>query len=513
MRELVEAGGLCYFDDDFDGARRHWEQAHAAARDAGDNRTAARIAASLGELHWSALGNRAAAQGWLHKANRLLAGEGRCVEQGYVDLALASCEATDIDDLLARADNALALAAEFGDVDLEVRALADGGHALVAQGRTAEGFARLDEALATLTAGAVDDLGVAGLSYCAMLSACDQAGAVARAEEWTRLVKEQLLDRFDGRPKVLHTHCRLAYGSVLCSIGRWSDGEATLREAIDSGTTNAHLGEATLCLARLRVLQGRIDEAAELIAPYEDRVNACLPLALLHRARGERDLAVAAIRRALDLLVSDRLREASLLGLLVDVEVERDLDRAAAAAERLAEVAARCDAAVVHAEAGLAAGRVAAASGDAAGAAEALDAAHRHLADDDRPLLSGTIRFERARALAAAGDEPAAVVEARAALATFERLGAQPDVDRTAALLRSLGAAGPRPRASADALTAREHDVLDLLGKGLTNAEIGGRLYISPKTVEHHVGRVLIKLGVRSRAEAAAVAATLGVDN
>ena len=60
---------------------------------------------------------------------------------------------------------------------------------------------------------------------------------------------------------------------------------------------------------------------------------------------------------------------------------------------------------------------------------------------------------------------------------------------------------------SLDELTAREHDVLELLRQGLTNAEIGARLYISAKTVEHHVGRVLTKLGVRSRAEAAAVAA------
>ena len=51
----------------------------------------------------------------------------------------------------------------------------------------------------------------------------------------------------------------------------------------------------------------------------------------------------------------------------------------------------------------------------------------------------------------------------------------------------------------------REREVLDLLRQGLTNAEIGSRLFISAKTAEHHVGRVLTKLGVRSRAEAAAV--------
>lgn len=49
--------------------------------------------------------------------------------------------------------------------------------------------------------------------------------------------------------------------------------------------------------------------------------------------------------------------------------------------------------------------------------------------------------------------------------------------------------------------------MLALLGHGLTNAEIAGRLYITPKTAEHHVGRILAKLGVRTRAEAAAFAA------
>lgn len=324
-------GGLCCFDDDFAGARQHWEHAHARFRAVGDRRQAAVVAGALAELHWSAFDNPAACRGWLQKADRLLAAEGRCVERGYVNLALAACEHADVDALEAIAAEALELAMEFGDVALEARALADSGYALVSQGRTAEGFARIDEALATITSGAVDDLSMVALAFCAMLSACDQAGDAARAREWTRLIAELVLDRFGGRPRVLHTHCRLAYGSVLCSIGRWADGESELLDAIGNGATNAHVGEAAVRLAHLRVLQGRVDEAAELLAAHEDRTNCALPLALVHLTRGEHDLAAATLQRGLDAIVGDRLRESQLLGALVQVELHRDLDRAQAA--------------------------------------------------------------------------------------------------------------------------------------------------------------------------------------
>ncbi len=144
-------GGALLFDDDLVGARRQLELAYRAWKDAGELRAAALVAVDLADLHWSGFGNRAAGQGWISRARRLLASEGRCVEQGYAELTFIACE-DDVSRLEQAAAMALELAVEFGDTDLEVLALADSGYALVVQGRGTEGLARLDEAMAALSA-------------------------------------------------------------------------------------------------------------------------------------------------------------------------------------------------------------------------------------------------------------------------------------------------------------------------------------------------------------------------
>jgi DNA-binding NarL/FixJ family response regulator len=129
----------------------------------------------------------------------------------------------------------------------------------------------------------------------------------------------------------------------------------------------------------------------------------------------------------------------------------------------------------------------------------------QHFARAQLPLDLARARLEIAHALAERSPE-VAVAEATAALVEFERLQAARYADVAGALLRSLGApirTGPKGTGT---LTRREVEVLDLIRVGLGNQEIGERLYISRKTVEHHVGNILSKLGLRNRAEAAAYA-------
>jgi DNA-binding NarL/FixJ family response regulator len=121
--------------------------------------------------------------------------------------------------------------------------------------------------------------------------------------------------------------------------------------------------------------------------------------------------------------------------------------------------------------------------------------------------------YEAALALAESNDQ----LTVRQSIDELQRLGASPAAAIVARRLRERGVRGvprgprPRTRENPAGLTARELEVLALLAEGLRNAQIAKRLVVSEKTVDHHVSAILRKLDVRSRGEAGAKAARLGL--
>ncbi|HEY4162928.1 MAG TPA: AAA family ATPase [Dongiaceae bacterium] len=121
--------------------------------------------------------------------------------------------------------------------------------------------------------------------------------------------------------------------------------------------------------------------------------------------------------------------------------------------------------------------------------------------------------YEQAVALTDSREEPAL----RLALEIFEGLGACPMAGIVRRKLRASGirriarGAQERTRKNPHGLTARELGVLALLVEGRRNADIARQLFVSEKTVDHHVSAILGKLGVRSRGEAAAMAGREGL--
>jgi DNA-binding CsgD family transcriptional regulator len=477
------------------------ERAYGAYRRRGKRVEAAELARWLAFLHGTVHGNMSAANGWMARAERLLEGVEEGPAHGWLTLDRAPWTA-DASERERLALAALAIARRFGDGDLEFSALALLGHCYVASGRVAEGMTILDETMAAVSGGEVTGIAPIGEIYCRLLSACEHATDVRRAEQWLAVVSRSV-DWTDFVPPM----CRLHYGGILIAIGRWAEAEEELLSALQvfERGYRAERSSPLVRLAELRVRQGRFEEAERLLEDHEWHPTARRVLATVAFGRGDLALAEDRARLCLEGEAADPAC-APLLELLVEVQLARgDHDAAKETLGRLTELATDYPADRTIASAEVAAGRVCAAEGDER-AYNHLQAALERFSALDLPLEAARARVELAAAVAAEAPD-AALAEARLALRTFERLGAVRDADRAAGLLRRLGVAGRAWPRRSGALTKRETEVLSLLAEGCANAEIAERLYISRRTAEHHVARILSKLGLRSRAEAAAYAA------
>jgi tetratricopeptide (TPR) repeat protein len=437
-RRLVY-GQLAHFACDFPTARRELETAFAGFLSAGLHRRAAVAASSVARVYLDGWGNRVVGSGWLRHACRLLDGEPPCVEQGWVAIAVLGCGVPDAGALEANASLALDMARRFGDLYLEARALAESGLALVSLGHIDEGMARLDESLALALGPGLGDPMVFCEAGCCMLTACLRAGDLARAEALVQLGEARGLTRLQNALE--YAACNAVYGALLREMGRWQEAERMLVAAVAASDRSGQFLmrlEAYAALAELRIQQGRLEDAERLLSGFDDRVEALVPLARLHVARGDYDLAAAISRRGLRLLGADRVRAVPLLLAAVDAELGRgDLEAAFVRAAELADAAWQYGQPGALAQAALGTAKVAAARGRRADAVDALETALGKLGSDELPLLRAAIHFALARVLGP-DDRARAVAEARAAAALHTRAGAAVDASATL-LLRELG--------------------------------------------------------------------------
>jgi tetratricopeptide (TPR) repeat protein len=439
-RELELAGkALEAFDAQTSAA--HLSAAIRSLTAAGDVRRAALVCARLGDLYGNAMGNGTAARAWFVRATRLIENEPPCIEQGWVAVAAMGCDVDDPAVLLERAQLALALARQFGDVNLETKALADAGLACVQAGRMAEGMAMLDEAMA-LACGPADDLDSVGKSVCSFFTACYFAADFDRAGSWADTLRRQgLIGKASPPALFLSSHCDSVQATALCELGRWGEAEAMLVRSIEEfeagmGMPSWH---PAIALAELRIRQGRLADAEMLLLGKDGFLQALLPAAHLHLARGDLDLARATAARGLRAIAGDRLRAADLLAVLVDTELAAgDLAAADAACNELVDRAAGLDVSGLQARVAALRARVLAAAGDIAKAIGTMEAALDRLPPSGVPLLRATLLIELVRLHDHAGNRAAASVEAGRAVAALEGLDVVLRPDDMALLERAV---------------------------------------------------------------------------
>ncbi len=499
--------------DETEASLRYRERAYAEFRRRPDPLQAAVIAMQLCSQYAASLGNVAASRGWLGRFERLVEQfELPPMMEAWVLLCRASLASArdDPQAALEYGREALEVAQRVPEApgpNAELCALSEIGAALVETGKVEEGTALLDEAMAASLAG--EDQGPDTVRYtcCKTVVACARALEVGRATRWIRAADE--FNRSYGSPHV-YILCRLHYGAVLLATGQWAGAEREFSAALEKMPRTAeprlHV-EVLAKLAELRLAQGRTEEAVRLLDGFEDNAATSHVLGSIHLARGELAVAATILGRRAREVGEDCLECAPLLELLVQVELEQGQARdAAAKARRLAELGASLDCDVIVARGERALGRVLVARGEGNAGLRHLERALGAFARLEMPLEIARTRMLLARAMGETGRE-VAIAEARAALSGFERLGADADADSAAAFLRSLGVKAARAGSwGSGVLTKRESEVLRLLGEGLSNREMAERMFITRKTVENHVARVLSKLELRGRGEAAAYA-------
>ena len=447
---------------------------------AGERCRAAMACVRLGDALANAMGNLTASRAWFARAWRLVEDEPACLEQGYVAIAALGCNVDDPATLLAGAELALDRARSFHDVNLETKALADAGLAHVQAGRLEEGMALLDEAMA-LVCGPADDTDTAGKSVCSFFTACYFAGDFGRAGSWVDLLRQQgKIGPVAGTPVFLSGHCDSVQATLLLELGRWGEAEEVLRRARADFEAAMHSPSwhPDIALADLRTRQGRFAEAEALLLGRDQALQALIPAARLHLARGDAELARASARRGLRVIGDDRLRAVELLTVLVDADLALgDIDAAAAACEQAAARIGDIEVPALRARADVARARVLSARAEPAGAVAVLEETVDALDGCQLPWLRATVLVELARLHEQAGDAAAATLDAKAAagalagldvvvapddLALLERLGPRPPHLAASARAASLARDGRSWVASCGGATARLQDTKGL---------------------------------------------------
>ena len=393
----------------------------------------------------------------------------------YSELSHLRSESGDFIQAVAWGEKAMAVATEAGDRASRIEATITLGDASVRSGDRERGFALIDRALQEATEASLEQL-VAHAMKCLAI-----ATLLTREQDRTERYVNQLLDYSSEHDMpVWRAWCLSFMARTYFHQGRWTEASQTATAALRAqGAGKIPPIWALISLGHLRVRQGDpeaghvLDEAFDVAGSFRNYESV---------------MTLRGIRAEAAWLAGDHARALQEAGGVYD--------RAVASGDEwcIGELAFWMWRAGKPPALPLRTAEPYALQMAGNWQAAAADWRAR-----GRP-------YEEAQALADSGD----VVVLRRALEQFERLGARPAAAFVARRLRALGAhdipRGPRhaTRTHPHKLTQREAEILSLVAKGFRNSDIADRLYLSPKTVDHHVSSILGKLGLRTRTAAAA---------
>jgi DNA-binding NarL/FixJ family response regulator len=508
--EALEGLGMAaWWQDDAAVTFDARERAYQLYRQHGDYQGAARVATYLAHDYYSFRGEYAIANGWFQRAHRLLEGLDPVPEQGMLAIyegSFALMLHNDTATARTLGAQAATVGRTLGVIDLEMLALALEGLARVSAGEVAEGMRCLDESTTAAVSGEIADLDTCASACCFLIYACERVRDYVRAAQWCTYVQE-LATRW--KYPLMFSLCRTHYAGILVWRGDWAAAESTLAAATNDliATRPAEAAEGIVRLADLRRRQGRLDEAAALLAQAESHPFRTMGanLALLGRAalaldQGDATTTADLAERFLrSVPAENRTERAAALELLALAQIALGaVDQAVKTGTELQSIATLVATEPLRATATLVEAAIAAARDDHEMARRRFEDAVDLYHHSGAPFETGQARIELARSLLALGRTQAAKQQAQKAQVALQRLGAEPEVARAAALLRDIELALHKQAAPAPGLadlTPREIEILRLIAAGTSNQEIATKLVLSVRTVERHISNIYQKIG------------------
>ena len=463
----------------------------------GDHAGAALVAWQLFYDH-VLVGEKALANGWLERARREAGDAADAVVDGFLAVAESDLAAGRgaLDDAVVSAGRAVELGRTTGHADLTAMALQVSGRSLVACGRVEDGISALEEAMIAVVNGELTPL-FTGWVYCNALSTCHDLADVTRAIEWSDSAIRWCDDLRDGR--LYRGICRLHVVELATLRGTWKSAAAMAQQACDDLTSHdpRYAGEAHYLIGELHRMAGNLDLAEEAFARAHQLGRVPQPgLARVRLAQGRLVAAVNGLQLALEPPTMAPLHRTELFAALVEAHLAAgDIDTAAAAAGVMSDALRGTASVYLDAVNAVTEARVLLGRDVAVTACRRAGEAVQRFHGLGLPYEEARAREVRGAAARAIDDVDTAHLELLAARETYQRLGAEPDERRVAAL---LGASPASP------LSSRELEVLRLVARGGTNREVAGELVVSEHTVARHLSNIYTKLGVGSRSAASA---------
>jgi class 3 adenylate cyclase len=413
-----------------------FERAYALHLERGNRSMAAMMALTLRREYGAKLAG-SVAQSWLHRAEHLLEGQPESVAHGYLEIAHRELDFDrgDLDGALAHLDRGMEIASRMDDADLPVWVAMSRAEVIATSGRLDEAFGLMEGAAGAALGGELGPF-TTGAVFCAVMSVCRETADYRRGREWAD-VSKRWCERQDitGFPGI----CRVHRAEFMRLTGAWADAASEAERASEelgrfhpamAGAAFHELGEVRLRMGDLEGAEDAFGQARALGAEPQPG------MALLLLARGRPDAAAASIKGSLEEITWNRLARARLLPARAEIaKAVGDGGTAEAAAAELQEIAEEFGTAAIRAAAAHASGVAALLRDDAAEAIRRFRDARRLWREIDAPYEAAISTVLLAEARSVAGETEAATLELEAARATFERLGATPDLGRTDALL------------------------------------------------------------------------------